>query len=291
MNRLLVPVDFSEQSIHALGFALRIAEQSGGTVALLHVITLPHLHHSPLIPLAAFKEHLVSELSVAVEEKFTRLTKEFNKDGVKIQTHVAHGGIHTNILHFIESEKIDLVVMGTKGASGMKEWMIGSNTEKVVRASPVPVLAVKNSPNGHPIKHIVFPNALDTERQEGLIMRVKALQNFFHATLHIIWVNTPAFHKPDTEVRKQLTAFADRFMLKDYTINVFNYSNEEAGILEFTRQLNGDLIAMGTHGLRGIAHLFTGSVAEDVVNHVRYPVWTYCTKTAEKLSDHKEERG
>jgi hypothetical protein len=78
-------------------------------------------------------------------------------------------------------------------------------------------------------------------------------------------------------------------MLKDYTINVFNYTDEESGIIEFTRQINGDLIAMGTHGLTGLAHLITGSVAEDVVNHVPFPVWTYCTKSARTLLIQKKD--
>jgi nucleotide-binding universal stress UspA family protein len=168
--------------------------------------------------------------------------------------------------------------MGTKGASGLREWMIGSNTEKMVRTSPVPVIAIKHFRPGQHIRHIVFPNSLDTENQEDLIMKVKALQDFFQAKLHIIWINTPAVFRPDDDARRKLKAFAERFMLTNYTINVFNYSDEESGIVEFANQVKGDLIAMGTHGLTGIAHYISGSLAEDVVNHVQYPVWTYCSK-------------
>jgi nucleotide-binding universal stress UspA family protein len=290
MNRLLVPVDFSEQSIHAFRFALDIADRSKGTVRLLHAITLPVLHNSSLVPVAALKRDLIQELKLAAEKKFQLLIDEFNTCGIKIETCVHSGTIQSTILHIIESEDIDLVVMGTKGVTGMREWMIGSNTEKIVRTSPAPVIAVKNYPGGRPIKHIVFPINADTERQEELIMKVKALQDFFRATLHIIWVNTSALFKADSDARKQLTAFATRFMLKDFTINIFNYSNEEAGILEFTKQINGDLIAMGTHGMTGIAHLFAGSVTEDIVNHVRYPVWTYCARSAERNLHHKQQQ-
>ena len=67
-------------------------------------------------------------------------------------------------------------------------------------------------------------------------------------------------------------------MFKDYTINVFNYTEEERGILEFASLIKADLIAMGTHSRTGIAHLLNGSLAEDLVNHYEGQVWTYSLK-------------
>jgi nucleotide-binding universal stress UspA family protein len=164
--------------------------------------------------------------------------------------------------------------MGSHGVSGLREFVIGSNAEKVVRNSPVPVLVVKDYYKG-PIKNIVFPNTLDTENQEDLVMKVKALQDFFKATLHIVWINTPLNFTADAVTNERLEAFAKRFILKDYTIRVFNHTDEERGILEFSNSLKGDLIAMGTTGRRGIAHLVHGSIAEDIVNHSKGLVWTY----------------
>ncbi|HET9486745.1 MAG TPA: universal stress protein [Chryseosolibacter sp.] len=284
MKSLLVPIDFSEQSIHAFRFALDIAKQSNGTVHMLHVISLPVLQESPLMPVPDLRRDLVEESRISAESKFNEIIREFNTRAIRIETHTAPGRIPATILDFIEKYKIDLVVMGTKGAAGIKEWMIGSNTEKIVRTSPVPLIAIKYYTPSPSFKNIVFPTTLDSENQEPLVMKIKALQDFFQATLHLIWVNTPALTTPDSEARKKLNAFAQRFMLKDFTINVFKYTNEEAGILEFTSQLNGDLIALGTRGLTGISHLLNGSIAEDVVNHVRFPVWTYCTKSANRLA-------
>jgi K+-sensing histidine kinase KdpD len=125
----------------------------------------------------------------------------------------------------------------------------------------------------------VFPNTLDTQDQEDLVMKVKALQNFFKAHLHLVWINTPLNFASDTVTSHRLEAFAKRFMLKDYTVSVFNHTDEERGILEFTNSIKGDLIAMGTHGRKGISHLVNGSLAEDVVNHNRGMVWTYSMKS------------
>ena len=208
------------------------------------------------------------------------MTGEFNSDGVDVRVEVIISSrIHPTIVERLKKEDADLVVMGTKGSSGVREWMIGSKIEKVVRNSPIPVISVKQYVPGKSIRNIVFPHSLDFENEEALIMKVKALQDLFHARLHIIWVNTPALFRPESEARRQLLEFAERFTLNDFTINVFNHVNEEAGILEFTKQINGDLIAMGTHGLNGFAHLICGSIAEDVVNHVDCLVWTYSTRS------------
>jgi nucleotide-binding universal stress UspA family protein len=284
MKRLLVPVDFSEQSIHAFRLALDIARQSNGTIHLLHVISLPVLQESPLMPVPDLRSDLVEESRISAGVKFSGIIKELNTHAIRIETHTSTGRVPATILDFIKKYKIDLVVMGTKGAAGIKEWMIGSNTEKIVRMSPVPLIAIKYYTPSQSFKNIVFPTTLESENQEPLILKIKALQDFFKAKLHLIWVNTPALTTPDSEARKKLNAFAQRFMLKDYTINVFRYTNEEAGIVEFTSQVSGDLIALGTRGLTGISHLLNGSIAEDVVNHVRFPVWTFCTRSANRVA-------
>jgi hypothetical protein len=125
------------------------------------------------------------------------------------------------------------------------------------------------------VKNIVFPNDLEIADQEDLIAKVKALQNFFGAHLHVVWVNTPLNFTSDTVTHERLNAFAKHFGLKDYSNHIFNYRNEEEGIINFTKFIKGDLIAMATHGRKGIAHVINGSMAEDVVNHTESLIWTY----------------
>jgi hypothetical protein len=110
-------------------------------------------------------------------------------------------------------------------------------------------------------------------------MKVKALQNFFKAKLHIVYINTPSNFKRDFETTKSLKAFAKRFMLKDFTINVYNDPFEESGVINFTHSINADMIAMGTHGRKGLSHILSGSVTEDIANHVDCPIWTYTIKS------------
>lgn len=277
MKKILVPCDFSKQAINAYRNALEIAAQSKGSIYLLHVIELPVLHDSVIMPVLNFEQELFKELKEKSVSQFKKLTDKYGAEGVKVVFEVKFGAVSNVIQDYITDKSIDLVIMGSHGASGVREFLIGSNAEKMVRNSPVPVLVFKNYYKG-PIKKIVFPNTLETENQEDLVMKVKALQNFFKAHLHIVWINTPAGFTSDNITRERLNKFAKRFMFKDFTIHVFNYGEEEQGILQFTQLIGGHLIAMGTHGRRGIAHVVSGSLTENVVNHTQSPVWTYSLK-------------
>lgn len=278
MKKILVPCDFSKPAINAFRFALDIAAQSKGSIYLLNVVELPVLHDTVMMPVLNFEAQLLKELKEKAEKSFAKIISKYSTENVKVVGEVLFGSVSAQISDFTKSEKIDLVIMGSHGASGIREFIIGSNAEKVVRNSMVPVLVVKDYSKGS-IKNIVFPNTLDTEHQEALTMKVKGLQAFFKAHLHIVWINTPINFTSDPETFRRLEEFAKRFMLKDYSLHVFNHRDEESGILEFTSRVKGDIIAMATHGRKGVSHLLNGSLAEDVVNHTRGLVWTYSLKS------------
>jgi nucleotide-binding universal stress UspA family protein len=196
------------------------------------------------------------------------------KDGPQVSSFIEFGGTTPTIRDFVKDHAIDMVVMGTSGASGVKEFFIGSNTEKIVRTAGVPVMSVKKYAKLSSLKNIVFPTTLEMD-QEDITAHVKELQNFFKATLHILFVNTPSSFKRDLEIRTQMKAYAKRFMFKDYTLNVWNDYSEEEGLKNFVMETKADMVAMATHGRRGLNHLMSGSIAEDAVNHIDCIIWTY----------------
>ncbi len=277
MKKILVPCDFSKPAINAFRFALDVAERSKGTINLVHVIELPVMHDTVLMPVLNFEEQLLKELRQKANEQFQKLSEKYSREGVKVKWEVDFGAPSKMILDVIKAEEVDLVIMGSHGASGLREYFIGSNAEKMIRKAPVPVLITKDYYKG-PIKNIVFPNTLDTENQSELIAKVKALQNFFGAHLQLVWINTPLNFTSDVVTHQRLHDFAKRFALKDYSVNIFNHPNEEEGIIHFTQFVKGDIIAMGTHGRKGLTHLINGSVAEDVANHTESLLWTYTLK-------------
>jgi len=277
MKKILVPCDFSDSSVQAFKFAVEIANQNNGEIILLNVIELPVMHDTVLMPTLSFEEAFLKDMKANAEANFSKMKTKWAKDGPKVISFVEYGPITTTIDRFVGDKRIDLIVMGTKGTSGFKGFLVGSNTEKIVRWSDVPVISVKKAIKASSIKNIVFPNAL-REDEEALTMKVKELQAFFKATLHIVYFNTPGNFQRDSETKEKLQSFAKRYMLKNYTTNVYNDLSEEEGLANFAHEVGADIIAMATHGRRGLNHLITGSIAEDVVNHLDCSIWTYKTK-------------
>ncbi len=278
MKKILVPFDFSDQATDAFRFALQMAKQSACEIHLLHVVELPVLYDTVLMPALSFEEENLQDKRRNADLKLERLIKKYSSSEVKLETRTEFGPTSATILAYVDKNAIDQVVMGTKGAIGLREILIGSNTEKIVRASNVPVIAAKNFVHPREIKNIVFPNTLETDSNEDLVMKIKTLQHSLGATLHIVWINTPLNFRQDLVTREHLSHFAKRYMIKDYTLNIFNDTEEEAGIVNFTHWIDADMIALGTHGRKGLAHILAGSLAENLVNHIDRPVWTYTIK-------------
>jgi len=278
MKKILVPCDFSKPAIQAFRYALDIAAKSpNGIVHALYVVEIPVITDTMLMPIIPFEDGLLQEIKQKTLLQFAKLNDKYNKDSIKTAIDVQFGRPSEMIRSYVEKNGIDIIIMGSHGAKGSKELFIGSNAERVVRNSTVPVIVLKDYFKGA-IKNIVFPNTLETENQEPLIQRVKILQNFFKAHLHIVWINTPINFTPDTVTLARLNAFAKRFQFRDYSTSVFNHLSPEEGIIDFANTVDGSLIAMGTHGRKGLAHIMHGSLTESLVNHTEKIVWSYVMK-------------
>ncbi len=274
MKKILVPCDFSDTALQAYDFAMNLATEANAEVIVLKVFDLPFLYETTFGATPQyFDTGVLKDIEADAVINFEKMKiRHSRKEMVSFTT--LRGAVTFTINQFAEEHKIDLIVMGTQGATGLKEYWIGSNTEKVVRYAKVPVLAIRKSFDVSRIRNIVFPTTLQLD-QKDLIMHIKELQRFFSAKLHLLMVNTPGNMMRSTDEMDLMEEFARHYALTDYTLNTRNDFSEQDGIINFEHEMKADMIAMGTHGRRGLAHLFMGSVTEDVVNHVDCPIWTY----------------
>lgn len=273
MKKILVPYDFSAPATNAYRVALDLAAKAKGMVHVLHVVELPVLHDSVLMPVLSFEKALLKELRDKAIKRFEAVSRKYTNPKVKVVFHALFGAIQTKVDDYIQKNGIDQVVMGSHGVHGIREVFLGSNAEKMIRHAKVPVLIVKAYAK-NPVANIVMPCSLDIEHQKLFLTNVKTLQRFFNAKLHLVWINTPLTFTPDTTSKERLQHLASSAGLKNYTVNVFNHYGEEHGIMEFNRQVKGDLIAIGTHGRKGVGHVLLGSLSEDIANHASTWVWT-----------------
>lgn len=273
MKQILVPTDFSPPSIEAYKFAVDIAAATNTAVTVLNAIDLPVMVAGFDVPVYTYDPALEADLENFAREQYQKLESLSATRGVPTSLDLRTGSVIRAIREKIREGNVELVVMGTHGTSGIDELLFGSNTEKVVRHSNVPVIAIRTAPSLSSIRKIVFPNNLE-QGQSELVKRVVDLQRFFDATLHILWVNTPVHFTPDTQALEQLQKFALEHELSNYVLEVRSDVSEGEGIRNFVLKEKVDLVAMGTHGRKGLAHLVNDSVAEYVVNHIQCPIWT-----------------
>ncbi len=276
MKKILVPSDFSETSNEAFQFALALAAKTRGEIVLVHVLAIPTLYTVGFAGEPSTFDPIYYQTIEAESKKELEKLKASAK-GVNVSTQVIYGDFPTSLTSIVESKRIDLIIMGTSGASGWKEFFVGSNTEKVVRFSPAPVLAVRKAIDPNSIKSILLPSTLDLNQTE-FVTKLQELQNFFNATIHVLLVNTPTHFRRDTEAREAMEEFAKHYKLKEFKLHFRNARREEDGIIDFAIKEKMDMIAMATHARKGLAHLFNESIAENVVNHIHCPIWTYHVK-------------
>ena len=275
MKNILVPTDFSEAADAALKLASQLAQNINGRIILLNVIDPPEG--------SDFTAQGASNNPVSFEDIFTfKLIEKIRNDleeaasdyeDVEIETEFALGDIVKKVNQKVKDDDVDLVIMGTTGSSGLQEFLVGSNTEKVVRYAHCPVLSVKAEQHELPGRHMVFASTF-TESLDHIVPHLKAFQQLFKATIHLLSVNTPRNFVITGEARKRMREFAEAFQLENYTLNIYNHKDEEDGITSFAEENDMDVISVATHGRTGLAHLLSGSVSEGLVNHCTKPVLT-----------------
>lgn len=276
MKRILVPTDFSKEASYAVDAAVNLAAKTGAELLLLHVVegfVQGSFATQGGIPDNLSDEVFTLKLMEKGKKDLTNLAADKKFENINISTTIRVGNPFQNIANDIIDNQADLVIMGSKGASGYEEVLIGSNTERVVRHSKCPVITVKQPTDFNQITDIVF--AADfIETEDNVAIQLKILQNLLDAKLHLLKVDTPGNFESSRTIKSRIRDFVQRHKLENYTMEIYNESTEEDGIVYFAEDIDADMIALATHGRTGLRHLISGSIAEDVVNHAQRPVWT-----------------
>lgn len=280
MTKVLVPYDFSEQAQNALDFTIAISEKlQNAQIVVLHVVEVPSsanlgtMGGGEMIP-EMDNQIFFIELMDRRKEQFKELQEKYAENAFNLTTKISLGNAYSGIDDAINEEEPDLVIMGSKGTSGLEEILIGSNTEKVVRTAKCPVVTVKSKVDPVDFKKIVFASDF-REDDAVLVSRIITLQKLFNADLYLVIVNTPSNFETTRESSMRIKTFVNNNKIENAVAEIYNSTSEEAGIVEFAEDIDADLIAMATHGHTGFIHLMTGSIAEDVVNHAKRPVMTF----------------
>ncbi len=271
MKTIIVPIDFSEQAENALKVAASLADKHNSEILVLHMLELNEAIISSTE--GFYQEHTVFLLKLAEKRMKEFLEKPYLK-GIKVTPVIKHFKVFGELNEVAEKHKADLVVMGSHGTDGLKEIFIGSNAEKVVRNSSIPVLVIKKEIKDFKISDFVFANDFEKENVPAFNKALDFAKKL-NARLHLVYINTPGDNFLSTQdIYNRVSAFLHEAK-SGMEVEIYNDYNVERGVLNFSESINADIIGIPTHGRKGLSHFFMGSIGEDIANHSTLPVITF----------------
>ncbi len=194
-SKILVPIDFSEQSIVALGQAFNLAKIKKSDVVLLSVIEQQSMIQS------LFLDDKSDELKEKVKKKLEEIAIKYSTEyTVDVDTMVAQGKVYEQVNEVSKMISADLIVMGTNGAQGRTKKFIGSNAEKVVRLSKCPVITIKGKDHRDGCENIILPLDLEKQTKEKVTYALEYAR-YWDATIRVVSVVL----RDNQEVREKLS--------------------------------------------------------------------------------------
>jgi len=275
MNKILVPVDFSDFSENALEVAATLAKRFDARIIVLHMLGLSEA----VLTKDESQEFMEAQYYMKLAKKRfdSFLDKPFLK-GVRVFETVQNFKDFNEINEIVKEQEIDLVVMGSHGSSGLNSLFVGSNTEKVIRTCEAPVLVIKKRRQNLEIKEAIFASDFEVENIPAYTKAIKFFK-MLGAKVHLVYINRPnQYFKNDQEINGQIGLFMGVAhhgdTLVENKVSILNDYSIEEGIYNYAKAVDADIIALPTHGRKGLAHFFKGSISEDIANHADLPVIT-----------------
>lgn len=272
MKKILVPIDFSKPSEYAAKMAAKIAKKTSASITLIHLIELP----SEIVDIYYGSRFSIPESMLylrKIKEKILDFKNNFFAEDMKVDYFIKLNNPFDGIKKYADKIDADLIIMGSRGHSKFEEIIIGSNTEKIVRSSKIPVIVVKRDSKKFSLKNLVFASNFKKDNKEVFI-KFLDFANIFNSKIHLLRVNTPSQFENTFEAKQKMKDFIKEYNLLKYSINIYDDTSIEKGIINFSREKKVDLIALSTHGRSGISHLFSRSVAKSLSEIALKPIFT-----------------
>ena len=274
IKKIVVPVDFSETAINALKEAVLLAKVCGAHIQILHVVDIVEDIYKP----ADAALHYDNAMNKTMVKKSTlelkKMVKNFKEaDVLNMDYEVKSGNINDAICQAVEEGAFDLVVMGTHGTSGVKEFFSGSNAYKVVRNASCPVLTIQKNSAPTNFKNIILPIRLEKSSRQK-VDYVVDLARLFDATVFITGYTNEKDEAKQFKI-KQYVAQVERYLEKlgvKYKSKLIFAPNFIKEIIKHAlKNKAGLLVVMKEHDF-SLDQLVKGVYAEQFANHSPIPV-------------------
>jgi nucleotide-binding universal stress UspA family protein len=269
MNTVFVPTDFSKSSIGGLALGAVIADETKSPLVLHHNV-------ATLIDWRAqdrneqFEHPQVLGSTLEAERLLNKLVNDAILNDLVVSKQITHGITADEIVRSARKHDASYIVMGSHGVEDAGRRFIGSTVQKVIRQSTIPVILVKRNTTRRPPRKIVFP-FLFNEPVDKPFSEVRSLATQLGATIHLLFVNTPAKFKDTKSIRAEMTRFAEAYPDQNFVMDIYDHTDVVNGIIEHAKDIDADLIAMVSHDRLHQPQYLIG-ITETVVFHSEIPV-------------------
>jgi nucleotide-binding universal stress UspA family protein len=272
IKRILIPTDFSKTGLLAVQHAAFMAKLTKAHLILLHVIEIHESAWNIYNPAVIMSGD--STIQTVAESQLKKLADSINKEyAISIETICVSGSVTGEIANAVTENQIDLVVMGTHGAHGFKEYFIGSNAYKTVNICPCPVITVQTNATKLGFTNILLPIDDCFESRQKVDFTISFAKNY-SAKIHVLGLfeeNTDTdlnkFKVKIDSVEKAIKKIGLAYETKIITSKDFGLDT-----LRYARKVKADLISVLTDHESTYNGRFLGVFAQQVVNHSKIPV-------------------
>lgn len=270
--KILIPTDFSVQAEFAYLMVKKLEEKTLVDIHFLHVMNVPdtvtmdgdgNIQTCGEIDV----KYVVKQKEIA-ERNLANLKALYGND---INSHFVLGKVTDGILNFAESNHFDLIVMGTKGAWGIKEKLSGSETQIIARKSKIPVLSLMCDRSDLNIQNILLVHNFNHPAKEDLQLMHKLIKAF-NTKFHFLQITSASVDIEKETVESNMKMFAELNNIINYECHLINDKDVEKGVMHFNQMNNMDIVCIGTHGK---GSLFHHSATEKLINHLFKPIISF----------------
>ncbi|MBN2172556.1 MAG: universal stress protein [Bacteroidales bacterium] len=268
MKNIIVAIDFSRCSIHALEYAIFLANKMKANILMVWV-------DNTTSDESVFPEY-VGGSRKEISNNFDELISKYSallKEG-EISYKIRKGKVHHEIANQAKYSDAELVIAGTHGVTGFEEFWIGSNAYRIVTYAPCPVITVRTSFEfKNQIARIVLPIDSSLETRQKLPFTTK-IAKYFNSEIHVVSLYSTSIKAVQQKVdiyTSQVKKYLEEENVK-FHVESLQAENITNSTINYSREVDADIIAIMTEQETTTANLFLGAYAQQMVNHSPIPV-------------------
>jgi len=278
MNKILVPIDFSDNAINAFKYAIQVAKELESSITLFNTypIDIPMgMEYSSGIYMQTLNAEIKFDRTVRLQElanKYGGTTYNSNDKKLEIFKEVQEGVAADSIAAYAKEKNMDMVIMGTKGASGLEEVLLGSITVSVIDKVDIPVFVIPEKSSFNGLKQIVYATDFD-DKDTDIIDTLQHLGEYFNSKITCLHINTDPTLSYANDVNMNMLKRNYFFTpVNQLNFQVLTDKKVEHGLEEYLTDNKIDLVVVTPKERKFIEGLFHRSITKKLAFHSKIPV-------------------